>query len=261
MPKTTVDRFLQKELVVPAGQPLRVAVYGRIAEGIRSSVFPLGSPLPRDSELAQELGVSRAVVREALILMEEDRLIVTKRGVGRFVATSFPRVGLEGFRPFEKVLTDGNLPVTVRPVAWHLERATDFALERLALDKAANMWWRESVIELDDEPVALVQEQMRAGRYLSDVSPELDANLEAAASGPATLLAGLIQRCGQVFSSGACEISAAVAGETRAKLLGLKAMDPVLIFVQLAEFEGTPVYLAKCIITSRIGHLSLVQSG
>lgn len=256
----TVDQFLDRDLTTTVGQPLRVAVYSRIAEGIRSAVFPLGSALPRETELGTALGVSRTVVREALMLLEEDGLIVTKRGVGRFVATSIPRVGLEELQPFEEALSEGDRPVTVRPIEFVIQQTTDFVSNKLGLDLAANTWFRESVIEQDGEPIAIVQEHLPAGRYLSDVSPALADSLQAAAESPATLLAGLIERCGPVFSAGVCQIAVNVVGATRGKLLDLDATAPVLILTQTAEYDGTPIYLAKCIVSARVGHLSVVQA-
>ncbi|CAH0158692.1 hypothetical protein SRABI83_00894 [Arthrobacter sp. Bi83] len=42
--------------------------------------------------------VSRTVVREALMLLEEDGLIRAHRGVGRFVSDTLPRIGIKLIR-------------------------------------------------------------------------------------------------------------------------------------------------------------------
>lgn len=257
---TTVDEFLDRSLTTTVGQPLRVAVYSRLAQGIRDRVFPLGSALPRETELGAALGVSRTVVREALMLLEEDGLIVTRRGVGRFVAEDIPQVGLEELLPFEQALAEGDRRVEVRPLAFTMQPNTDFVAGRLGLDPEANTWFRESLLARDGEPIAIVQEHLPAGRYLSDISPAIAAHLQAAAEEPATLLAALTSRCGPVFTAGVCEIAAGVPGATRAKQLGMGAADPVLILTQVAAHEGTPVYLAKCIVAAGAGHLSVVQT-
>jgi GntR family transcriptional regulator len=59
----TKTSFLEKPLLTSPGQPLRIAVYSRVADGIRSNVFPLGTALPRETELGLSLGVSRTVCR------------------------------------------------------------------------------------------------------------------------------------------------------------------------------------------------------
>lgn len=257
---TTIEMFLGRSLVATVGQPLRVAVYSRLADGIRSGVFELGSALPRETELGIALGVSRTVVREALMLLEEDGLIITRRGVGRFVADDLPRVGLEELRPLERALSDGDDEVAVRAISFNLQPTTDFISGRLALDSAANTWFREAVVERHGEPVAILQEHLPAGRYLSDISQTIADGLDAASASPTSLLAALMDQAGVVFDSAVCEITVNVVGSSRGTLLGLGPADPVLILTQTVTTGGVPVYLAKCIVSSRVGHLSVVQT-
>ncbi len=259
MSTSTAD-FLGQQLMTPAGQPLRVAVYCRLADGIRSGVFPLGAMLPRETELAAHMGVSRTPVREALMLLEEDGLIRTKRGVGRFVADAIPRSGLEVFQPFDAVLAESGRPVELRTHQFEIQPTTDFISNRLALDSAANTWFRESVAHRAGDPIAIVQEHLPAGKYLTDISPAVAAHLDAASGEPATLLATLIGKCGPIFEAGVCQIAANVAGPTRAGLLQIGPNDPVLVLTQTVEHHGTPIYLAKCIVSSHVGSLSVIQS-
>jgi GntR family transcriptional regulator len=254
-----IDQFLGRSLTSTVGQPLRVAVYSRIADGIRSGVFELGSALPRETELGTALGVSRTVVREALMLLEEDGLILTRRGIGRFVADDLPRVGLEELRPLEEALSDGEDDVVVRAISFDLQSTTDFTSSKLALDAAANTWFREAVVERHGEPVAILQEHLPAGRYLSDISPAIADGLEEAAASSSSVLSALREQ-GVVFDSAVCEITVNVVGSSRGELLGLGAADPVLILTQTVTTGGVPVYLAKCIVSSRVGHLSVVQT-
>jgi GntR family transcriptional regulator len=257
-----VDAFFAQPVSVPVGQPLRVAIYSRIAEGIRSHVFPLGSALPKESELGVSLGVSRTVVREALMLLEEDGLIRTRRGVGRFVATSLPTVGLEQLRPFEQVLATPEQPVLVERLEVTLQRASDYVVQGLKLDPEANAWFWESRLIRYGEPIALVQEHIPAGRYLSDLNPALSTVAQAGRPGEngPTLLAALIDLLGPVLGPGQCEITAGVAGPTRAKHLGLAATAPLLVLTQTIQYAGKAIYLAKYLTNPATGHLSVIQS-
>jgi GntR family transcriptional regulator len=47
---------------------------------------------------------------------------------------------------------------------------------------------------------------------------------------------------------------------SRAKLLDLRATDPVLVLTQYVRHANRPFYLAKCLIADRAGHLSVMQS-
>ncbi|WP_210507037.1 GntR family transcriptional regulator [Naasia sp. SYSU D00057] len=260
MSTTTASDYLTTPLLTSPGVPLRVAVYSRIADGIREGVFPSSTALPRETELGVALGVSRTVVREALMLLQEDGLIVTKRGVGRFVADAIPRVGLEELRALDDVLADPTADIRVRGGGLERQPGTDFATTHLALDADAEIWFRESIVLRDGDPVAIVQEYLPAGPALPAVSETLDRLLPSAAGEDSTLLSALTRRAGQIFSAGVCEIAASVAGPTRAELLEIEADAPLLLLTQTALIDGRPAYLAKCAVSSTVGHLSVRQS-
>ncbi|MFG6082613.1 FadR/GntR family transcriptional regulator [Paracoccus litorisediminis] len=61
-------------------------VYATIAGQIASGELPAGHLLPKEEELATEYGVSRTVLREALIRLRYEGQIETKRGIGNRVA-------------------------------------------------------------------------------------------------------------------------------------------------------------------------------
>lgn len=64
---------------------LYVQVIERLKEDIDSGVFKENERFPSEFELARSLGVSRATLREALRVLEEEKVIVRKHGVGTFV--------------------------------------------------------------------------------------------------------------------------------------------------------------------------------
>lgn len=64
---------------------LYLQVIDRIKEDIEKGIFKEKEKLPSEFELAKSLGVSRATLREALRLLEEENVIVRRHGVGTFV--------------------------------------------------------------------------------------------------------------------------------------------------------------------------------
>lgn len=64
---------------------LYVQVIERLKEDIDSGIFKENEKFPSEFELARKLGVSRATLREALRVLEEEKVIVRKHGVGTFV--------------------------------------------------------------------------------------------------------------------------------------------------------------------------------
>ena len=56
------------------------AVSRALVDGIRAGLAPVGSKLPKDSELARAFGVSRAGVREAFELLRQAGIVEMRRG-------------------------------------------------------------------------------------------------------------------------------------------------------------------------------------
>ena len=64
----------------------------QLATAIRLGVYPRGSTLPAERELAERLGVSRATLREAMVALRQAGLVTTTRGrAGGTVVTLKPR--------------------------------------------------------------------------------------------------------------------------------------------------------------------------
>ena len=69
----------------PKKQHRYVTAYEKIEEMIRSSSLSPGDKLPSESELAQQLNVSRGTLRQALSLLKEDGVIYNHQGKGSFL--------------------------------------------------------------------------------------------------------------------------------------------------------------------------------
>ncbi|MEQ8356168.1 MAG: FadR/GntR family transcriptional regulator [Kiloniellaceae bacterium] len=60
-------------------------IFDQLAELIAKGEFPLGERLPAERDLARQLGVSRATLREAMIALEISGLVEVRVGAGVFV--------------------------------------------------------------------------------------------------------------------------------------------------------------------------------
>ena len=250
-------RFLSQPVKAQPGSPLRVAVYSRIAEAIRNNLLTPGSMLPTETDLGSDMKVSRTVVREALMLLEEDGLIRARRGVGRFVSDTLPRIGIERIRPFEEVLGGPGQHIEIKRIQRQRQPASEFVAPGVGVEPGADCWLWESVLIRDGEAIAHLQENISA---LPVALGGESAPLELDDDGGSTLLATLNTRFGKVLGPGECQISLSQVGPSRAKLLDLRAPDPVLVLTQYVRHTNRPFYLAKCLIAARAGHLSVMQS-
>jgi DNA-binding FadR family transcriptional regulator len=90
LPKSSASGLsLFKPLVAPRG--LTAELVDRLTADITSGKLAPGSRLPTEQEMIAATGVSRTVVREAVAALRAERLVITRQGVGAFVAESVRR--------------------------------------------------------------------------------------------------------------------------------------------------------------------------
>src|SRR3954447_1576327 len=70
---------------------LTAELVNRLTADIASGKLPPGSRLPTEQQMIAAMGVSRTVIREAVAALRADRLVVTRQGVGAFVAENVRR--------------------------------------------------------------------------------------------------------------------------------------------------------------------------
>jgi len=75
---------------LPAPRSLTHALIERLTSEITSGKLPRGARLPTEQELIAATGVSRTVVREAVAALRAEGLVITRQGVGAFVADGRP---------------------------------------------------------------------------------------------------------------------------------------------------------------------------
>ena len=68
-------------------------VAGSVSAGIAEGRYPIGTRLPSERDLAEEFGVSRPTVREAMIALEIRGLVEARPGSGIYVTEATPTPG------------------------------------------------------------------------------------------------------------------------------------------------------------------------
>jgi len=125
-------------LLQPLDAPRRLTaeLVARLTADITSGKLPPGSRLPTEQEMIAATRVSRTVIREAVAALRADRLVVTRQGVGAFVADHVRRpfrVEFDERSPLHEVLNVMELRTGVEIEAAGLaaERASPAQLRRI----------------------------------------------------------------------------------------------------------------------------------
>ncbi len=132
---------------------LTMATAERLREAIHQGNFAPGSQLPPELELIAMLGVSRTTLREALRALEEQRLIVRRRGLGTFVCERSILKDLSiNFGISEMIRQAGLNPGTQEAVV-RTEKASMAVAKELAIPKHSLVVVLDRVRTADGLPV------------------------------------------------------------------------------------------------------------
>ena len=197
--------------------------------------LPKGSKLPSEPLLADQLGVSRATLREAMRTFESQGMLKRQQGVGTFVVgpTQVIESGLEVLESIETLAERIGLEVSMGHFDFSQVQATPEQAGKLQLIAGDPVIEVRRVIMTYDSPVA----------YLVDILPEHVLEPETLATHFTGSVLDLLINVGDPpLSTSKTEISAIHAPVDVAKALNIQRGDTLLLLKALLFNEdGDPV--------------------
>jgi len=133
---------------------LYLQVIDHLKADIEKGIYRENEKLPSEFELSKKLGISRATLREALRLLEEENIIIRRHGVGTFVNPKpVFTSGIEQLSSISSMIENaGMTPGTIFMNAAE-STPTDDEIERFQCDKDDQVLTIERVRTADGEPV------------------------------------------------------------------------------------------------------------
>ena len=216
---------------------LSLRVRDDLLSRIASGRIPAGSKLPPEPELAEEMGVSRPTLREALRSLEDDGFVTRTRGAGTYT-THRPRLrnNLDvNFGVTEAIRASGMEPGTSQG-AVHTGGADEIEAAALDLQAGDPVVRLERLRTADSEPVVLSVDVVSVSRIAATElsSMPLDGSLYA-----------LLERHGTPVEHGVVSVEPARADRALAKRLGVKT-GALLLYLRQVDYgrEGEPLLLS-----------------
>lgn len=212
--------------------------YAQVKDSIRESIergdWKPGDQIPGEPELCTYFRVSRTVVRQALMELAYEGLIVRARGKGTFVAeakiTENLAQKLTGF--YEDMATLG-LSTTSQVLKQRLIAASTRIAGYLRVPPGASVIEIERLRFVQDEPLVLVTTYVPYARCPGLLQADLTRQ---------SLYALMEQQCGVVISRGRRAFEAVAASQREAELLRVERGAPLMLLDSVSFTEdGTPV--------------------
>lgn len=207
------------------GNPNHFSLSQRLHEELGKviSATQPGERLPTEPKLAQQLGVSRATLREAMRTFETQGLIRRRQGVGTFVVRP-PHIlesGLEVLESIETIARRIGLRVSPGEIKIENRRASEEETRILDLQHGEYVTQISRVIMTVDRPVA----------FLIDILPEtLIRDGELSKDFRGSVLDLLLERSDLRLVNSYCEIAAVSASGEVARALDIQRGDALLSF-------------------------------
>jgi len=136
-------------------KPLALQARDALWDMFQREQYHPGDKLPSEQELAAQFSISRATVREALKLLEEQHAIVCRHGVGRFL---LPGPGgvlydeVTTLKSTTELVSGLGLSLDTRVLSAQEVTADRFMQERLVLEAGSRVVSLERVRSAGDEP-------------------------------------------------------------------------------------------------------------
>jgi len=131
-----------------------------IQDAIKQGKFPAGSQLPPEMELLQMMGISRTTLREALRILEEQRFIRKRRGLGTFVMEQAIIKDMSRNFGITEMISQAGFTPGIRDFNIRLDRSSKTVSEKLVIADGSVIVVIERVRTANQNPVVWTRDIM-----------------------------------------------------------------------------------------------------
>jgi GntR family transcriptional regulator len=161
-------------------RPLYQLVIDHMKQLKASGEWTAGTRLPSENELAKRFGVSRATLREALRILEEEGFIIRKHGIGTFIAEKQVfKGGIEQlFSVTEWIRRTGYTPGT-SGFSMRIIQATDEWRERFDMEDLRFLYEITRIRTANEQPVVFCRDIVPVPYLTEEWKEKYESLLEA----------------------------------------------------------------------------------
>lgn len=160
---------------------LYLQVIDYLKADIENGVFKENEKLPSEFELSKSLGVSRATLREALRLLEEENIIVRRHGVGTFVNPKpVFTSGIEQLRSISSMIQDAGMEPGTIYLNSTKTLSNEEDIKRFQCDEGDYILTIKRVRTANGEPVVYCVDQVPSQHMPRDFENRHDSSIFSA---------------------------------------------------------------------------------
>ena len=198
-----------------------------------------GGRLPSENEIAQQLGISRGTVRQALAILQQEGVITRQQGSGTYANARVLGIParVDFAYEFGQLIEIAGLAATIRTLGVHEATADADTARRLSVAEGARMLPLSKLFLADPQPAIYVREIMPAALILEAYA---DSELEE------PIFRFIERRCHTQVDYILSELVPTAASAEVAELLAVPPGSPQLRFVEVFYSpRNQPLVLAR----------------
>lgn len=223
--------ILDNKLSLNSDIPMYAQLVGIVKHYISSGVLVVGDMLPSEAELCRALNISRNTVRQAIGELEEDGLVVRKRGKGTYVTDPADNHRGVQYSFTTEISSLGKIPSSTLVDFGVIDPPYDIR-EKLDLQEHTPVYCFTRVRNVDDEPLIL-----ETSYYPEYIYPNLTREMMQTHS-----FYSLLYHVGIKPFSVEDSYQAVVLDETRANILGVPAGSGAFYYQRCSKTEDGRIY-------------------
>lgn len=147
-----------------------------ILRKIENGVFRLGQQLPPENQLVEEYGVSRPTIRQAIVELVQDGLLVRGRGKGTFVTKSLISSNVQVFSTFAETMKIKGFEQRAKLIKINTIIASEHIANDLQIPVGSKVY---EIVRLrfgDGEPLVIRSMQISADKFPDFLNKDLETD-------------------------------------------------------------------------------------
>ncbi len=138
-----------------------------IGQRLRDGVYPAGSRIPSESELAQDLQVSRTTVRNAMAKFAADGLLIRKQGDGTYVSARAQEIDTRygGQWDFSRVIEGNGFTPSIKMLKCVKQLSSSAEAKILSISTDAPLWLIDRIFYADHHAAIYVTNMIPAALF------------------------------------------------------------------------------------------------
>ncbi|MGT2771300.1 GntR family transcriptional regulator [Streptococcus marimammalium] len=210
--------------------PAYIKIHDHIKKDIEEGIWKIGNRLPSERDLADNFGVSRMTLRQAISLLVEEGVLERRIGSGTYVASKKVQEKMRGTTSFTEIVTSQGKKPSSQLISFQKKLASETERQYLRLKADENVIKMERIRFADNLPlvfeVASIPERLISSFNRTEITEHFFKTLT---------------ENGYQIGKSQQTIYAKVANEKVSKFLGINKGHAILALTQISYFtDGTP---------------------